>query len=306
MKLINVWDSKFLGKLKNWNDDRKDKDKNEESLDCSTTNKNKDKACLKKLNSTITTLDFSDYGIWATLWYLKTNNTSVYNNIVKWGISVKYSWGTKISTQDIAQDVANKYTHVTDDMAMCRMENLATDDLEKAFKDVTKYVNDFWDYGCVKIDNPRQKVEEKIGHIMEPNFYTNSITWKRVYRGLHSLYELDESEYIKEVVTIGVNQNIQSYEAKILVNEDWEAAAKWNNIPRWDGADGLGVSSMFPDSWSRQRIIDEVTYAVTYNNGRDLTWSDNEYKWLSKNNVQLNFYLSSQWTTIPSYFPKIY
>ena len=285
---------------RNEEEEEKEEEKEEEE-DCSATNKNKAKVCLKKLSATtLQTLDFSEYKVWtnlADLLDITISQRAIYNKIVKWDISVKYSWGTKISTKDIANEVDTKYTDITVDMAMCRMENLATDDLEKAFKDVTKYVNDFWDYGCVFIENPWQKVGDKIEHIMSAKFQNNNTTWEREYTWLHSLNELDESEYVIKILSSTLNPSNTSYEAIILVKKDWESIVKWNN--GWK-------SSVFPDSWNRQRIIEEVTYAVTYNNGRDLTWSDNEYKWLSKNNVQLNFYLSSQWTTIPSYFPKIY
>jgi len=62
---------------------------------------------------------------------------------------------------------------------------------------------------------------------------------------------------------------------------------------------------MFPDSWDRDKIINEVTHAVENNKWRFFAGTDNEYYWFAKDGVtQINFYLNSD-GSLWSYFPKI-
>jgi hypothetical protein len=68
-----------------------------------------------------------------------------------------------------------------------------------------------------------------------------------------------------------------------------------------------GKSSYFFESWTKQRIKEEVEHAVANNHGRDLSpgAAANEYFGFSKDGkVQINFYIKHD-GTIGSYFPKV-
>ena len=85
------------------------------------------------------------------------------------------------------------------------------------------------------------------------------------------------------------------YNAKVYAKD-----SNWNEImKKW-------YSTFFPDSWDRKRIMEEVEYAVRNNSGK-YNWPGawpNEYFWISKSWIQINFYLDKNWWII-SYFPKI-
>ena len=86
------------------------------------------------------------------------------------------------------------------------------------------------------------------------------------------------------------------YNAKVYAKD-----SNWNEIQKnW-------FSTFFPDNWDKKKIMEEVEYAIRNNSGKDLSpWaSPNEYKWFTKDWMQINFYLrKSDWAVL-SYFPKI-
>ena len=91
-------------------------------------------------------------------------------------------------------------------------------------------------------------------------------------------------------------KNNKPYNARVYAkDENWvEIQKKW-------------YSTFFPDNWDRNKIMEEVEFAVKNNSWRDSSpWSSpNEYKWFSKNWTQINFYLRESDWAILSYFPKI-
>lgn len=63
---------------------------------------------------------------------------------------------------------------------------------------------------------------------------------------------------------------------------------------------------MYPDSWNRQKIIDEVSYAIKNKEGK-YEWPNakaDEFYWYTQWWIQINFYINSDWT-LWSYFPKL-
>ena len=60
---------------------------------------------------------------------------------------------------------------------------------------------------------------------------------------------------------------------------------------------------MFPDSWDRDKIIDEVTYAVE-NNKWKIPDTRNTYKWFSKDwSIEIHFYLDEKYMKYNFLFP---
>ena len=150
-----------------------------------------------------------------------------------------------------------------------------------------------------RVTNAGSKVEGKIEHIMKPEFETNDLTWITTYKWLHSLNELDTSSFVRNVDSAKFSDIVNKpYVAEISIKDGngW-IIKKWNNW--W-------LSSVFPDIWDRNKIMEEVKHAIENNKGRELnTDSKNEYKWFSKDGtIQINFYLNNK-GEILSYFPKI-
>ncbi len=147
----------------------------------------------------------------------------------------------------------------------------------------------------VTVLNAWAKVEGRIDHVMDFELKSD---W--TYKWLHSLNELDVSQYVRDVDTNKFPNTVNApYEAKVSI-KDWNGwiIEKWNN--GW-------ISSIFPDGWSREKIIEEVTHAIENNKGKDTSplAGSNEYIGFSKDNtIQINFYLGSD-DSIISYFPKI-
>ncbi len=297
-KQLWVWENKLVKALRDGNKNRNNKKKDEDEDEC--TWNNQPKKCVKAIAWVV---DFSKYVTGTDLTDVKKYSKLDYNAIVKWSISVKYPGKTKVNAKEIFNRVDTKYTHVTKDMAECRVRNLEPIELERALKDITEYVNNFWDYGCVKVDNPRQKVEEKISHIMKPNF-----TWigeNKKYQWLHSVDELDEDSYVVEYLTEW-NYDHKPYEAIIYVAENIN---EWNSyweaiIKRSPGT----MSSMFPDSWTRQKIMYEVTHAVKYNRWRKFPNATNSnkniYSWYISDNITEISFVVVNWKIL-TYYPFI-
>jgi hypothetical protein len=170
-----------------------------------------------------------------------------------------------------------------------------------------------WNW-CRYIPNPKEKTKNKISHIFKPQMSINRATWKEEYLWLHSLNELSHDKYAIEVFkkpdwTIP-NTNIEPYNAKVLINKDGEAIPKWNNLPldenwqpiEWD----LWISSMFPDSRDKNRVIEEVSYAIKHN-----TWLvDSQkslvlYEWITKDgSMKIRFiYLNDE--RLLTFYPYI-
>jgi hypothetical protein len=140
--------------------------------------------------------------------------------------------------------------------------------------------------------NPKPKIEARINHIMT---FTPKWSWK--YSGLHSTKELEPWSYNIEYIWSSTNKDSLPYNAKITIKTDnWDLVKWWND---W-------ISTMYPDSWDRQKIIDEVSYAIKNKEGK-YEWPDakaDEFYWYTQWWIQINFYINSD-GTLGSYFPKL-
>jgi hypothetical protein len=158
------------------------------------------------------------------------------------------------------------------------------------------------DTGEKKIDitDIRSKVEAKIDHIMKVEFETKRDGTKR-FTGVHSNQALTSHPYgaRKELIDKNADTWNEPYRAKVF--------AKDENGIEYQKTGGGGVSTFFPDSWDRARILDEVEHAVENNRGLlDPLHPRKGYFGFSKDgNIKINFYYNQSTGAINSYFPLI-
>lgn len=130
--------------------------------------------------------------------------------------------------------------------------------------------NQTYKRGWVPVHNPKIKVEGKIDHIVKIDFKPD---W--TFSGVHSRKAIHDysnqnwvgSAWFDDLDEVNTDWN-QPYRAKVYAkntNGDTVLKTWWN----W-------YSSVFPDSWSQQKIIDEVIYSIENNIGLadiNATWS---------------------------------
>jgi len=172
-------------------------------------------------------------------------------------------------------------------------------DLEKLKKLLKEWKEKF--KNRVKITDVRNKVKERISHIMKIEWKTDKY-WKKYFNWVHSRkaiydYEAKNWKWSARIVQDDPNADTwnKPYNAKVFAKD-----SNWNEIQkRW-------FSTFFPDSWGEKRILEEVEYAVKHNSGKynaPDAWPD-EYFGFSKNWTRIHFYLKPD-GKITSYFPKI-
>jgi hypothetical protein len=158
------------------------------------------------------------------------------------------------------------------------------------------------DTGEKKIDitDIRSKVEAKIDHIMKVEFETKRDGTKR-FTGVHSNQALTSHPYgaRKELIDKNADTWNEPYRAKVF--------AKDENGIEYQKTGGGGVSTFFPDSWDRARILDEVEHAVENNRGNyDANKPHEGYFGHSKDDsITIRFYYDEKTEAIGSYFPSL-
>ena len=109
-----------------------------------------------------------------------------------------------------------------------------------------------------------------------------------------SRYEFRDVSYD---LNSGIDDGSRVFQAKpVVIKADGSELVKANN---------QGMSSFFPEDWDKNKILDEVEYAIANNHGRDLTSTNpNEYFGFSRDGkVEIHFYHNAD-GSIGSYFPK--
>ena len=171
--------------------------------------------------------------------------------------------------------------------------------IQKSFKWV-KYVKDV-----------RKKVEWKIDHIVEINVYKNPKWWLELSDWVHSQkaithYNKSNQQWVAKLEDIdkSIDTWNEPYSAKVVIDygNNNTLTKKWWK-PVWN-------SSFFPDSWSKQKIIDEVTYAIENNKGLadpNATWLGlNIFKWPSTvDGINIEFVYIERTKELRTFYPII-
>ena len=178
-------------------------------------------------------------------------------------------------------------------------------DLEKLKKLLKEWKEKF--KNRVKITDVKNKVKERISHIMKIEWKTDKY-WKKYFNWVHSRkaiydYEAKNWKWSARIVQDDPNADTwnKPYNAKVFAKDsNWNEVMKSFWQPEW-------TSTFFPDWWSKKRILEEVEYAVKHNSGKAIpNWTPREqniYKWISKSWIEINFVLVN-WK-IKTFYPII-
>lgn len=158
----------------------------------------------------------------------------------------------------------------------------------------------------VQVDDIRNKINLRVGHVIE---HLDLNAAETSFKGCHS--EIALQNYIRNNPTYryefrnisydlnsGGNNTSRVFEANpVVIKPDGTEIIKGNNG---------GVSSFFPQNWDKNRILDEVEYAIENNYGRIPTnINGNEFYGFSRDgNVEIHFYYNENNGSINSFFPK--
>lgn len=136
-------------------------------------------------------------------------------------------------------------------------------------------------------------IRKKINHICKIEIRRRGDGYR--FSGCHSKLAIDElGDKARIKITIPPN-SAGVYEAKVFaIAPDGREIIKSGN---------RGRSTFFPDSWDKNRIIEEVIYAVEHNVGQV---SSSQYYGYSKDGrVKIDFYYTASTGAINSYFPSL-
>ncbi len=166
--------------------------------------------------------------------------------------------------------------------------------IQKSFKWV-KYVKDV-----------RKKVEWKIDHIVEIKFKSDwTFNWVHSQKAI-THYNKSNQQWVAKLEDIdkSIDTWNEPYSAKVVIDygNNNTLTKKWWK-PVWN-------SSFFPDSWSKQKIIDEVTYAIENNKGLadpNATWLGlNIFKWPSTvDGINIEFVYIERTKELRTFYPII-
>jgi hypothetical protein len=150
----------------------------------------------------------------------------------------------------------------------------------------------------VEVTDITNKVLAKKPHVLRMDINANNTG----FQGCHSKIALDDylannptaTFEFRNKVLGGSNNGV--YEANPVIKlQNGTELVKTNNA---------GKSTFFPDTWNEAKVLDEVEYAISNNQGKIPTKPNgNEYFGLSRDGkVEIHFYYNTN-GTISSYFP---
>ena len=168
-------------------------------------------------------------------------------------------------------------------------------DLDDAIENLTRHEN--W----VEVLDIRDKILSRKNHVLEIEKITTARNGKKGFTGCHSKTALDDYVTKNPEATIEFrNKNLDAssgvYEAEPII--------KMPNGDEYIKLNNKGKSTFFPDSWSQNKVLDEVEHAIKNNHGKlPEKPNGNEYYGFSSNGkVEIHFYLNKD-GSIGSYFP---
>lgn len=173
----------------------------------------------------------------------------------------------------------------------------------KTYKEIQelKKKKDEWFTWVKYIPDVRVKIEGKIDHIVKVNLETDNF-WNTRFTWVHSMKAVLEHPYGAriELDNLNIDDWTLPYTAKVFANDKngKEILKSW-----WNGR-----STFFPNSWSKEKIMDEVEHAIKNNEGKAFpSWSTREqniYKWFSKDwELEINFVIY-EWK-LETFYPVI-